>query len=63
MSMKNFNDTTGNRTHELPACSAVPQPTAPSLALIQREPGYISPEVKQPEREADHLPPLVQHSQ
>ena len=28
MSMKNSNDTTGNRTHELVACSAVPQLTA-----------------------------------
>jgi hypothetical protein len=30
MSMKNPNDTIGNRTRDLPACSAVPQPTAPS---------------------------------
>jgi hypothetical protein len=29
MSMKNSNDTIGNRTRELPACTAVPQPTAP----------------------------------
>ena len=28
MSMKNPNDTNGNRTRDLPACSAVPQPTA-----------------------------------
>ena len=29
MSMKNSNDTNGgNRTRDLPACSAVPQPTA-----------------------------------
>jgi hypothetical protein len=27
--MKNSNDIIGNRTHDLPACSAVPQPTAP----------------------------------
>ena len=27
--MKNFSDTVGNRTRDLPACSAVPQPTAP----------------------------------
>jgi hypothetical protein len=27
--MKNSSDTTGNRTRNLPACSAVPQPTAP----------------------------------
>jgi hypothetical protein len=29
MSMKNSSDTIGNRTHDLPTCSAVPQPTAP----------------------------------
>ena len=29
MSMKNSNDTIGNRTRDLPACSAVPQSTAP----------------------------------
>jgi hypothetical protein len=28
MSMKNSNDTIGNRTRDFPACSAVPQPTA-----------------------------------
>jgi hypothetical protein len=32
MSMKNSNDTIGNRTRDLPACSAVPQPTAPRSA-------------------------------
>jgi hypothetical protein len=26
MSMKNSNDTIGNRSHDLPVCSAVPQP-------------------------------------
>jgi hypothetical protein len=29
ISMKNSNDTIGNRTRDHPACSAVPQPTAP----------------------------------
>jgi hypothetical protein len=29
MSMKNSNDTIGNRTRDIPACRAVPQPTAP----------------------------------
>jgi len=29
MSMKNCNDIIGNRTRDLPTCSAVPQPTAP----------------------------------
>jgi hypothetical protein len=32
MSMKNCNDNIGIRTRDLPACSAVPQPTAPSRA-------------------------------
>ena len=27
--MKNSSDTIGNRTRDLPACSVVPQPTAP----------------------------------
>jgi len=30
--MKNLNDTIGNQTRDLPACSAVPQPTAPPHA-------------------------------
>jgi len=32
MSMKNSNDTIGNRTRDLPTCSAVSQPTAPPRA-------------------------------
>ena len=39
MSMKNSNDTIGNRTRDLPASSAVPQPTAPPRAL-RRLPDY-----------------------
>ena len=34
MSMKNSIDTIGNRTRDLRACSAVPQPTAPPRALF-----------------------------
>jgi hypothetical protein len=34
MSMKNSTDTIGNRTRDLPAGSAVPQPTAPPRAPI-----------------------------
>jgi len=35
MSVKNSNDTIGNRTRDLPACSAVPQPTAlPRVPLL-----------------------------
>jgi hypothetical protein len=30
MSVKNSSDTIGNRTRDVPVCSAVPQPTAPS---------------------------------
>jgi len=30
--MKNSNDTTGNKTHNLPVCSAVPESTAPPRA-------------------------------
>jgi hypothetical protein len=30
--VKNSNCPIGNRTHDLPACSAVPQPTAPPCA-------------------------------
>jgi hypothetical protein len=33
MSMKNYNGTMGNRTRDLPACSAVPQLTAPPRTL------------------------------
>jgi hypothetical protein len=32
ISMKNFNDTIGNQSRDLPACSIVPQPTAPPAA-------------------------------
>ena len=35
MSMKNSNNTIGNRTRDLPACSAVPQPTAPPRAPVE----------------------------
>ena len=35
MLMKNCNDTIRNRTRGLPACSAVPQPTAPPRAPLQ----------------------------
>jgi hypothetical protein len=36
MSMKNSNDTIENRTRDLPACTAVPQPTAPVFRNICR---------------------------
>ena len=34
MSMKNSIDTIGNRTRDLPTCSAVPQPITPPRAQI-----------------------------
>jgi len=33
--MKNANDTIGNRTRDLPACSKVPQPTAPQRTPLK----------------------------
>jgi len=41
MSMKNSNDTIGNRTCDLPTCSAVPQPTA-----LPRAPGGCSKDIR-----------------
>jgi len=35
--MKNSNDTIGNRTRDLLACSAVHQPTAPPRASIRKD--------------------------
>jgi hypothetical protein len=40
MSMKSSNDTIGNRTRDLPACSAVPQPTAPPAVAQASVPTY-----------------------
>jgi len=48
MSMNNSNDTIGNRNRGLPACSAVPEPTAPprvkacKIAAISYEHSCIS---------------------
>jgi hypothetical protein len=36
MSMKNSSDLIGNRTRDLQACSAVPQPTAPPRAPVRQ---------------------------
>ena len=41
MSMKNSNDNIGNRTRDLPACNAVPQPTAPPAACLTKVLGFI----------------------
>jgi len=40
MSMKNSNDTIGNRTRDLPTCSAVPQTTALPRAMEDEEYDY-----------------------
>jgi hypothetical protein len=37
MSMKNSNDTIENRSHDLPACSTVPQPLRHHLASPDRD--------------------------
>jgi hypothetical protein len=46
MSVKNSSDNIGNRARDLPACSAVPQPTAPPrtplLYVIQFNFSFIS---------------------
>jgi hypothetical protein len=47
MSMKKPNDTIGNRTRDLPACSAVPQPTAPPRAHIYSNSGKIPVKIQQ----------------
>jgi hypothetical protein len=41
MSMKNSSDTIGNRYPDLPACRAVPQPTAPPRTPQKWVPGII----------------------
>jgi len=38
---KNSSDSIGNRTRDLPACSAVPQPTAPPRDLLCLKHGSI----------------------
>jgi hypothetical protein len=40
MSIKNPNDAIGNGTRDLPACSAVPQPTAPPRAFFKTTQDY-----------------------
>jgi hypothetical protein len=53
-SMQNPNDTIENRTHDLPDCSAMRQPTAPRRDHIQLVPAFISSGVCWPWREAKH---------
>ena len=44
MSMKNFKDTIGNRTHDLLACIAVPQPPALLRAPLKVKQSHYRPE-------------------
>jgi hypothetical protein len=53
--MKNANGTIGNRTRNLPPCSAVPQPNAPRRDSAGT--GIILQGVRRPECEVDHLSP------
>jgi hypothetical protein len=56
MSMKNSNETIGNQARDLPACSAVPQPTAPQRVplnmwlcinhLLDFHPNFIPHKIK-----------------
>ena len=60
MSMKNSNDTIGNRTRNLPACMAVPQPRAPPEACPAVEIGFkqlVSCTVKLQMLESSHVIP------
>jgi hypothetical protein len=44
--MKNSNDTIGNRTRDLPTCSAVPQPTAlPAACPLYMRVGWLIIEI------------------
>jgi hypothetical protein len=38
--MKNSSDTIGNRTHDFPTCSAVPQPSAQPRAPMESQDMY-----------------------
>jgi hypothetical protein len=46
MSMKNLNDTIGNRNRDLMACSAMPQPTPFLLScdICRQQQTYVKPE-------------------
>jgi hypothetical protein len=54
MSMKNSNNTIGNRTRDLPARSAMPQPTAPPGDAPLSECACLSPGVKRWRNESNH---------
>ena len=53
--MKNSNDTIGNRTHDLPTSSAVPQTTAPPRAPMSRVASFRSRSLYPPGKK-HHVP-------
>jgi len=57
--MKKSNDTIGNRTRDLPACSAVPQPTAPLRAPkhVEESNKHI---IEETVRQVGYLPELYE---
>ena len=63
MLMKNSSDTIGNRTRNLPACSAAPQPTVPPrtprcTVRVQNSQGFSNDiSVRQPPSE-EPFPPV-----
>jgi len=58
MSMKNSSDIIGNRTRNLPACSAVPQPTAPPRASLQQHYNGLSTSLKRECHFSEHVQKL-----
>jgi len=58
MSMKNSNDTIGNRTHDLLACSAVPESTASPSASTEMSTRNISLGIKVAGSRADSFSTL-----
>jgi hypothetical protein len=55
--MKNSSDTIGNRTRDLPTCSAVPQPPSPPRAPLYNGYRFLSGGKERPGRDADPSPP------
>jgi len=48
--MKKSNDTIGNRTRDLPACSAVPQPTVPHSTVPEQTTATVDAEMLHSDR-------------
>jgi hypothetical protein len=54
-SLKNSSDPIKNRTHDLPACRAVPQPTVPPCTPMCRWENNIKMDLQEAEREGKDL--------